>query len=141
MIRRIQGGEHCRPCNGDSHHPNRRETKGGLSLVHTGQRAGQVVRGVAKAAGIAKRIHPHLLRHTVATRLSALGMDITDVQRFLGHDDIGTARLYAETSVTKLRRKEVRANGRYFHGQAAVTAGRSLGPVSAEARGGLIDPI
>ena len=41
----------------------------------------------------------------MATRLLALGMDITDVQRFLGHDDISTTRIYAETSVAMLRRK------------------------------------
>ena len=84
---------------------SRQKTKGGLSRVYTRQRVGQVVRGVAIGAGITKRIYPHLLRHTVATRLLALGMDITDVQRFLGHDDIGTTRLYAETSVAMLRCK------------------------------------
>jgi integrase/recombinase XerD len=41
----------------------------------------------------------------VATRLLALGLDITDVQRFLGHDDIATTRIYAETSAATLRRK------------------------------------
>ena len=81
------------------------KTKGGLSRDYTRQRVGQLVRGVAEAAGITKRIYPHLLRHTVATRLLALGMAITDVQRFLGHDDISTTRLYAETSVAMLRRK------------------------------------
>ena len=73
--------------------------------VYTRQRIGQMVREVADAAGITKRIYPHLLRHTVATRLLALGLDITDVQRFLGHDDIATTRIYAETSAAALRRK------------------------------------
>ena len=31
-------------------------------------------------------------------------MDITDVQKFLGHEDIATTRIYAETSVAMLRR-------------------------------------
>ena len=60
---------------------------------------------IAHGAGISKRIYPHLLRHTMDTRLLAIGMDITDVQKFLGHEDIATTRIYAETSVAMLRRK------------------------------------
>jgi integrase/recombinase XerD len=48
--------------------------------------------------------YPHLLWHTVATRLLALGMDITDLQRFLGHESITTTRHYAETAAALQRR-------------------------------------
>ena len=71
----------------------------------TRQGVGQVVRAVAQAAGIIKRVYPHLLRHTVATRLLALGMDITDLQRFLGHESVSTTRLYAETTAATLQRR------------------------------------
>lgn len=73
--------------------------------VYTRQRIGQMVREIARETGISKRIYPHLLRHTMATRLLAMGMDITDVQKYLGHEDIGSTRIYAETSVAMLRRK------------------------------------
>ena len=42
------------------------------------------------------------------TRLLVLGTDITyitDIQRFLGYEDIGATRIYAETSLAMLRRK------------------------------------
>lgn len=71
----------------------------------TRQRVGQVVREVARAAGITKRVYPHLLRHTVATRLLALGLDITDLQRFLGHESITTTRHDAETTAAMLQRR------------------------------------
>ena len=73
--------------------------------MYTRQRIGQMVRKVAFNARISKRIYPHLLRHTMATRLLALGMPITDIQKFLGHEDIGATRIYAETSLAMLRRK------------------------------------
>jgi integrase/recombinase XerD len=84
---------------------SRQASKGDGSRVYTRQRVGQVVREVARAAGISKRVYPHLLRHTMATRLLTLGMEITDVQRFLGHEDLATTRRYAETTAALLRRK------------------------------------
>ena len=77
----------------------------GRPPAFTRQRIGQIVRQIAYGAGIFKRIYLHLLRHTMATGLLDIGMDITNVQRFLGHEDVATARIYAEFSVAMLRRK------------------------------------
>ena len=82
---------------------SRQQGSGPTPHVLTRQRVGQVVRSVANAAGISKRVYPHLLRHTVATRLLALGMDLTDLQRFLGHESITTTRHYAETTAATLQ--------------------------------------
>lgn len=83
---------------------SRQQGSGPTPHVLTRQRVGQMVRDVAGAARITKRVYPHLLRHTVATRLLALDIDITDLQRFLGHESITTTRLYAETTAATLQR-------------------------------------
>jgi hypothetical protein len=38
---------------------------------------------------------PHRLRHTLATRLLNVGMDITRIQKLLGHQYISTTMIYA----------------------------------------------
>lgn len=44
----------------------------------------------AVAAGITKRVYPHLFRHSFATQLIISGVDITMVASILGHKDIQT---------------------------------------------------
>ncbi len=72
---------------------------------YTRQRIGQIVKAVARKADINKRIYPHLLRHTVATKLLNLGMGIAEVQKFLGHEDIATTQLYAVMNTATLRKR------------------------------------
>ena len=84
---------------------SRERGAGGTPFSYSRQRIGQIVRQVARKAGIRKRIYPHLLRHTIATRLLNQGMTITEVQRFLGHEDISTTQIYAVTSAASLRKR------------------------------------
>jgi integrase/recombinase XerD len=44
----------------------------------------------AVEAGITKRVHPHLFRHSYATQLLMSGVDVTMVASLLGHKDIQT---------------------------------------------------
>jgi integrase/recombinase XerC len=40
-------------------------------------------------------VSPHRLRHTLATRLLNAGMDITRIQKLLGHEHVTTTQIYA----------------------------------------------
>lgn len=62
-----------------------------------------IVKEVADAAGIQKRVYPHLLRHTIATRLINAGMPEHLLQSFLGHSDPKTTQIYAVTETSTMR--------------------------------------
>lgn len=57
----------------------------------------------ATQAGITRRITPHMLRHTAATRLLEAGVDIRYVQKLLGHQSISTTEIYTHVSDQGLR--------------------------------------
>jgi integrase/recombinase XerD len=63
--------------------------------------ATQLVR-CAERAGIRKRVYPHLLRHSFATSLIGSGVDVTTVQKLLGHRSLSsTARYVHLTAATR----------------------------------------
>ncbi len=69
----------------------------------TARRIQQIVKETAQQAGIKKKVHPHLLRHTVATLLLEREMPLEQIQKFLGHSKIETTQIYAESSTEMMK--------------------------------------
>ena len=77
-----------------------------LRAPHQGLRKNaleNIVRAIAKRAGITKRVFPHLLRHTFATRALNKGMPLPTLCDIMGHASTETTRIYAKNSQGRLK--------------------------------------
>ena len=49
-----------------------------------------------------KKLTPHVFRHTGATHLRQMGMDLSELQDLLGHANPATTKIYAKNDISQL---------------------------------------
>ncbi len=80
-----------------------------LFLNRDGQRLTErgvqkILERYTKIAGLNKRVHPHMLRHTFATHLLDGGADLRVVQELLGHANLSSTQIYTHVSKSQARK-------------------------------------
>ena len=81
--------------------------------------AERIVRQAGQKAGLGTRVHPHLLRHSLATALLRRGLDLRYIQALLGHASVATTQIYAHVTLSDLRTAYARARPGFTVGDAA----------------------
>lgn len=97
MEQRIRGP--IKPGNSDILFLNRRGAAMSRVMVF------YIVRDLAAAAGIEKKVSPHTLRHSFATHLLEGGANLRAIQEMLGHESIATTEIYIHLDRSRLRRE------------------------------------
>lgn len=63
----------------------------------------QLFARLGRRAGLARRVHPHMLRHSCGTEMAEAGVAIDVIQALLGHRWITTTQMYTHPSPQRMR--------------------------------------
>ena len=69
-----------------------------------------IVRAAGERAGLAKRVTPHVLRHTLAVHLLRNGASTRHIQEMLGHRHLSSTQVYTHVLPEDLRRAHARSH-------------------------------
>ncbi len=93
------------------------EDSNALFLNRYGNRIAQrriqyLLKKYATKAGISRRVHPHMLRHTFATHMLDGGADLRVVQELLGHTNLSSTQIYTHVTRSQMRSRYLEAHPR-----------------------------
>ena len=63
----------------------------------------KIINQLGEKSGLERDVYPHLIRHTTATHALQHGMDVTNIQKMLGHANIATTMIYADVQSDDVR--------------------------------------
>lgn len=75
--------------------------------MYSGSSIGKIVSASAVKAGISRRVHPHMLRHSFATLLMERGVELRLIQEALGHSSSKTTERYTYVSRATIKKMPV----------------------------------
>ena len=64
---------------------------------------GEIVTGLARRAGLDRRISPHMIRHAMASNIADSAGCLDEIQMLAGHKHPASAQPYLHPSASRLR--------------------------------------